>query len=80
MKVTDDMVQVAVKKAVEAGLLPRDARHDQTRFYDGLMELILQAAFELAEDEGEVMPPVFHSPGMAPNFMLPNSRTQARRP
>ncbi len=70
MKVTDEMVQVAVKKAVEAGLLPRYARHDKTRFYHSLIEPILQAAFERALDENDPMPTVFHAGGLEPNFML----------
>ncbi|WP_292935251.1 hypothetical protein [Noviherbaspirillum sp.] len=59
MRVTDEMVQVAVKKAVEAGLLPRHACREDTGSYQELIELILRAALELAPAESDPVSQIF---------------------
>lgn len=63
MKVTNEMVQVAVKKAVEAGLLPRHACREDAGSYQELIELILRAALDLAPAES---PPVSPNPPVRP--------------
>lgn len=63
MKVTNEMVQVAVKKAVEAGLLPRHACREDAGSYQELIELILRAALDLAPAESD---PVSTSPPVRP--------------
>ncbi|HJV82060.1 hypothetical protein [Noviherbaspirillum sp.] len=59
MRVTDEMVQVAVKKAVEAGLLPRHACREDTGSYQEIIELILRAALELAPTESDTVSQIF---------------------
>ena len=46
--VTDEMLDAAVKKAVEAGLLPRHAHRDDASGYQELIRYVLQAALEAA--------------------------------
>lgn len=48
MNVTNEMLQAAVKKAVEAGLLPRSACREKQAAHGELMRGILEAALELA--------------------------------
>lgn len=45
--VTEEMLDAAVKKAVEAGLLPRHAGRD-TQDYQELIRFVLQAALDAA--------------------------------
>lgn len=47
MDITDEMLQAAVRKAIEAGLLPRNARRDDARGSKELMRLIVQAALSV---------------------------------
>lgn len=51
MKVTREMLDVAMKKAVEAGLLPRHACDDDAATHEELIRHVLQAAFELQATE-----------------------------
>ena len=46
--VTQEMVNAAVKKAVEAGLLPRHACREDTEDYQKLIRYVVQAALEAA--------------------------------
>lgn len=46
MKVTREMLDVAMKKAVEAGLLPRHACDDDAAAHEELIRYVLQAALE----------------------------------
>lgn len=46
--ITDEMLDAAMKKAVEAGLLPRHARGDDAQAYQELIRYVLQAALEKA--------------------------------
>lgn len=46
--VTDEMVDAALKKAVEAGLLPRHACREDTKGYLELIRYVVQAAVEAA--------------------------------
>lgn len=48
MDVSDDMLQAAMKKAVEAGLLPRHASHEETRINRDLIRVVLQAGVDAA--------------------------------
>lgn len=54
--VTDEMVEAAVKKAVEAGLLPRDACRDDTHGYQQLIRFVVQAAVEAAPAKNRTRP------------------------
>lgn len=51
MKVTREMLDVAMKKAVEAGLLPRHACDDDAATHEELIRHVLQAALELQATE-----------------------------
>lgn len=44
MNVTEEMLQAAIKKAIEAGLLPRRACHEDAQINKELMRLVVQAA------------------------------------
>lgn len=44
MDITDDMLQAAVRKAIEAGLLPRNACREDAQGSKELIRLIVQAA------------------------------------
>ena len=44
--VTDEMLDAAMKKAVEAGLLPRCARHEDAFDYQELIRHVIHAALE----------------------------------
>lgn len=46
--ITDEMLDAAVKKAVEAGLLPRDACRADTLGYQELIRYVVTAALEVA--------------------------------
>lgn len=48
MDVTTEMVQAAMRKAAEAGLLPRHARNEEMLINQELMRIVLQAALEAA--------------------------------
>lgn len=48
MEVTNDMLAAAIKKAVEAGLLPRHASEEEMRINGDLIRAVLQAAAEAA--------------------------------
>lgn len=48
MDVTNDMLQAAIKKAVEAGLLPRHASADEMRINRDLIRAVLEAAADAA--------------------------------
>ena len=47
-RVTEEMLDAAVKKAVEAGLLPRHACREDSSGYQELIRYVLQAALEAA--------------------------------
>jgi len=47
-RVTDEMLDAAMKKAVEAGLLPRHASREDTSGYQELIRYVLQGALEAA--------------------------------
>lgn len=48
MKVTNQMIDAAMKKATEAGLLPRHARHEEVLINQELIRVVLQSALEAA--------------------------------
>jgi hypothetical protein len=48
MKVTTQMIDAAMKKATEAGLLPRHARHEDMLINQELIRVVLQSALEAA--------------------------------
>ncbi len=48
MKITNEMLQVAMKKAVEAGLLPRNACHENLYANRELIRFVLKAALDVA--------------------------------
>jgi hypothetical protein len=50
--VTNEMLDAAVKKAVEAGLLPRHACREDASGYQELIRYVLQAALEAAPAAG----------------------------
>jgi hypothetical protein len=46
VNVTEEMLDAAIRKAVEAGLLPRHARHEDLSGNQELIRYILQAALD----------------------------------
>lgn len=46
--VTEEMLDAALKKAVEAGLLPRNAWREDRQEYQELVRFVLQAALDAA--------------------------------
>ena len=77
MKITREMLDVAVRKAVEAGLLPRHARGEDAATHEELIRFILQAALETAEPE----PPFAEHPsrlrrGSSKGFAKPEEPTR----
>ena len=46
--VTEEMLDAALKKAVEAGLLPRNACREDRQEYQELVRFVLQAALDVA--------------------------------
>lgn len=46
MKVTNEMLEAAMKKAVEAGLLPRHACNEDVSINQELIRIVLQAALD----------------------------------
>jgi hypothetical protein len=50
MNVTDEMVQAAIKKAIEAGLLPRHACREEAEVNKELVRLVVQAALKSSTD------------------------------
>lgn len=46
MKVTTEMIDAAMKKATEAGLLPRHARREEIAINRELIRMVLTAALE----------------------------------
>lgn len=48
MKVTTQMIDAAMKKATEAGLLPRHARQEDVLINQELIRIVLQSAMEVA--------------------------------
>lgn len=53
MEITESMLQAAVRKATEAGLLSRRCTADEAERNRAVMRAILKAALELAEAEAE---------------------------
>jgi len=49
VEVNDEMLNVAIRKAVEAGLLPRDACRDNRLGYRELVRAVLQSALDARE-------------------------------
>lgn len=62
MKVTNEMLDAAVKKATEAGLLPRHARKEDMFINQELIRVVLQAALDVPLDVPSMVPvrPVPH--------------------
>jgi len=52
MKVSDAMLDAAMKKAVEAGLVPRDAYREDTLGYQELVRYVVQAALDVQQKGG----------------------------
>lgn len=52
--VTEEMLEAAVRKAVEAGLLPRHACRDDAYGYQELIRFVLQAALD-ARSQSEIV-------------------------
>lgn len=48
MDVTTEMLQAAMRKAAEAGLLPRHARNEEMLINQDLIRIVLQAALDAA--------------------------------
>ena len=48
MKVTNQMIDAAMRKAVEAGLLPRNACQEDMLIHQELIRIVLQSALEAA--------------------------------
>lgn len=48
MNITNEMLQAAMKKAVEAGLLPRNAYRENMQANQELIRFILEAALDVA--------------------------------
>ncbi|GAB3549397.1 hypothetical protein GCM10027343_31070 [Noviherbaspirillum agri] len=48
MKITNEMLQAAMKKAVEAGLLPRNAYRENMTDNQELIRFILKAALDVS--------------------------------
>jgi hypothetical protein len=48
MKVTTQMIDAAMKKATEAGLLPRHASQEDVLINQELIRIVLQSAMEVA--------------------------------
>lgn len=48
MTITNEMLHAAMKKAVEAGLLPRNACHENLNANQELIRFILKAALDVA--------------------------------
>lgn len=48
MNITNEMLQAATKKAIEAGLLPRNACRENLPAHQELIRFILKAALEVA--------------------------------
>jgi hypothetical protein len=46
MKITNEMLEAAMKKAVEAGLLPRHSRREDISINQELIRIVLQAALD----------------------------------
>lgn len=57
MKITTEMIDAAMKKATEAGLLPRHARHEEVSINRELMRMVLTAALESRHDHGKPVVP-----------------------
>ena len=58
MNVTEEMLEAAMKKAVEAGLLPRHACRDDLAVNQELVRYILQAALDTVSNTGPVRKPL----------------------
>lgn len=56
MKVTNEMLDAAVKKATEAGLLPRHARKEDMSINQELIRIVLQAALDVPLDAPSKVP------------------------
>jgi len=50
--VTDEMLDAAVRKAAEAGLIPRYACREDTSGYQDLIRYVLQAALDADQNTG----------------------------
>lgn len=61
MKVTMEMIDAAMKKATEAGLLPRHARHEDVSINRELIRMVLTAALESKRNHAKASVP--NTPG-----------------
>lgn len=53
MKLTNAMLQAAIDKAIEAGLLPKYARKDESAVDREVMRLVLQAALNASPNNSQ---------------------------
>lgn len=74
MEINNEMLQAAIRKAVEAGLLPRHASPEEMRINRDLMRVVLQAAMDQAPSpsryvsKGERFRPAADLPVFRPRF------------
>lgn len=54
MNITNEMLQAAMRKAIEAGLLPRNAYRDNLPAHQELIRFVLKAALDVAPDARSV--------------------------
>lgn len=57
MKVTTEMIDAAMRKATEAGLLPRHARREDVSINRELIRMVLTAALEGERNQGKTALP-----------------------
>ncbi|MGE5648980.1 hypothetical protein [Noviherbaspirillum sp. UKPF54] len=78
MNITDEMLQAAVGKAIEAGLLPRNACRDNAVESKELMRLIVQAALSAEPHSAFIsgVPALGRCPG-APHLSVVQDRKHA---
>lgn len=55
MELTNAMLQAAIDKAIEAGLLPKYVRKDQSAVDREVMKLVLQAALDAGAEPGRAL-------------------------
>ncbi|RJF98986.1 hypothetical protein [Noviherbaspirillum saxi] len=84
MNITMQMIDAAVKKATEAGLLPRHARQEDLHINQELMRIVLQSALEAAPGaqtvSGDVDPSITEEEAaMRKRLLLPLGLLQIRR-
>ncbi len=73
MVVTDEMLQNAVKKAIELGLLPRKSQVEDIATNNELMLQILQAALSVYPEAAQVL-------GIRDNYSMRSTRNNWQGP